>query len=123
MANVIREPVHTGEFLLSEANGHRSRSQVTLARHSQTYASGTVLAQIDASHIFARHTPGAEDGTGTARAVLYAAVDATEGDRPAVVIDADAEVNGQLLAWAEGITGAEQAAAIADLKTAGIKVR
>lgn len=68
-------------------------------------------------------TPAAWDGRQKAAGVLYAAVDATAGDTKGVLVVRDAEVNAGLLAYATGITAAEQAVAKAQLATRGIIAR
>jgi hypothetical protein len=123
MTTVITEGRRTAEFLISEANGHRSRDQGVVAQHSQTFTSGTVLGRVTVTAKLTRLSPGASNGTQTAAAVLYADVDATGGDRRAVVIARDAEVNGKLLSWPDGISSGDKTTAIAALAATGIIVR
>lgn len=121
MPNVITEGRRTAEFLISEANGHRSREQVTVT--GGAYASGTVLGKITASGKYTIYDPAAEDGSETAIAVLYAAVDASTADQRAPVIACDAEVNGVVLTWFDGATDPQKATGAAALTAAGIIVR
>lgn len=67
--------------------------------------------------------PAATDGTQIACGILYAAVDATDGDAPGVAHVRDFEANAHLLTWPAGITTAQKAKATADLKRAGIILR
>lgn len=90
------EGTHTGEYLLEEADIKRSREQGTLA--SGNHVPGTVLA-LNAAGNYVQVAPAAEDGTGTAVAVLYAAVDASEAPQPCVVHARDCTVHGAMLTW------------------------
>lgn len=123
MGTTITEPVGTGEFLLSEAAGYRSREQGVLLKQSLTFASGTVLGQVTITRKFDRLNPDAEDGTEKAAAILYTPVEPSTTDTRVVVVDTDAEVNGHLLSWPDDITDAARNDAIADLNAVGIKVR
>lgn len=112
------EARQTGEFLISEASGTRSREAVTVVSGAGALAAGTVLGKITASGKYAPYDDAVDpaDGTEAAAAVLYAPVDATSGDAPAVVIVRDAEV-------AEiHLTGID-AAGITDLAALGVIVR
>lgn len=72
---------------------------------------------------YTAHDPAAGDGSQTALAILYGAVDASTADAPGVVIDRLAEVNGALLTWKSGISGGDKTAGIAALLTHNIVVR
>ena len=64
------------EFLLSEANGERSRDVVVIT--GGDYKAGTVLAKVTASGKFTEHDPAGAGGIETAVAVLgYNAVSYT----------------------------------------------
>ncbi|MBB4287673.1 head decoration protein [Roseospira goensis] len=121
MPNVITESRRTAEFLISEANGHRSREEVTVT--GGAYTPGTVLGRVTTSGKHTIHDPTAEDGSETAVAVLHAVVDASDGDRRATIIARDAEVNGLALSWFDGATDPQKAAGVADLAAVGIIVR
>ncbi len=123
MPNVLTEGRRTGEYIVSEANGHRSREQVTVASGAGDLEPGTVLGQITASKKFVPYDPAAVDGSETAAAILYAGVDATDADARAVTTARDSEVNGHCLVWADGVDAAGEAAGITDLAAAGIIVR
>jgi len=111
------EARRTGEFIISEANGTRSREAVTIVSGAGALAAGTVLGVIDASGKYDAYDDlDTTTGLGTAAAVLYAAVDATSADTPAVVIARDAEV-AQI-----HLTGID-AAGITDLAALGVIVR
>lgn len=110
------EARRTGEHLISEASGTRSRETVVVVSGAGKLAAGTVLGKITASGKFKAYDNGASDGTEVAAGVLYAAVDATSADAPAVAHVRDCEV-------AEiQLTGIDTAGK-ADLAAAGVIVR
>lgn len=121
---VLTERRHTGEFILSEAAGKRSRDNVTIASGAGILAAGTVLGQITASGKYVASAVGAADGSQVAKAVLLAEVDATSADVAAVALTRDCEVNGNILTYAaDRDLAAEKTAANVDLAGAGIIVR
>lgn len=77
-----------GDLLKYELNGNYCREVVTL-KSGTNYALGSVLGQITASGKY-RLSPNAEvtgdEGAETAVAVLVEAVDATDGDKPGLVV-------------------------------------
>ena len=90
------EAQYPGAFILSEGPGVISRDRVTIAS-GQNLAAGTVLGKITASGLFAAYDNAATDGTQTAAAILYAAVDASGGNTPGAAITRLAEVDGNSL--------------------------
>lgn len=118
----LTEGRHTGEHIISEANGTRSREVVTLIS-GQNLQPGTVLGKITASGKYTLLAPAAEDGSEVAAAVLFAAVDATAADKAAVVNARDTEVQGACLTWPSGISAGEKTAATVELKALGIVIR
>ena len=106
--------IRTGEFLVSEANGTRSRETITAT--GGDYPAGQVLGIITASGKYTAYATGASDGSENAAAVLYASKDASTDDQLAVVIARDAEVSEELC---EGI----DAAAITALAAKGVITR
>ena len=113
----------TACYLVSEANGTRSRDVVTLAQ-GHNCLPGTVLGKITASGKYAAHDPAAVDGTETAVAVLWGNADASAGDAPAVaVVRGPAIVNRHDLFFAGTPSEGEIAAAHTALLAAGILVR
>jgi hypothetical protein len=120
---VLTEGRHAAEFLLTEANGARSRETVTLAE-SQSVVPGAVLGKVTASGEYGAFDPAAEDGLEAAAGVaLYAAATEAAETAPLVIIARDAEVNQHCLEWPSGITDPEKTAAIAQLAALGIIVR
>lgn len=103
-------------FLLSEAPGERSRSNVTVTVAGTAFASGTVMGKITASGKYVPYKSTNSDGSQTAAGILYARTKAVTGDVSAVLIDTDAEVN------VNELTGLDAGATTA-LKALGIKVR
>ena len=85
---------------------------------------GTVLGQLSGTGHYVPYDDTASDGRENASAVLYADLDNGEGGAPAslegVVIDLDAEVRVDGLVWGAGVN---EAGALADLRTVGIKAR
>lgn len=119
MAMII-EPRWTGEHVVSEANGQRSREQGVLA--AGNLAAGAVLAK-NTDGDYVPLAPAASDVTKTAAAILYAPTDASSGPVPCVVHARDCEVHDECLAWPDGITDAQKTTALKALDGAGIVVR
>ena len=94
----LTEGRHAGEFIVSEANGSRSREHVTVVL-GQTLNAGDVVGKITASGKYAIYDDGAADGSEAAAGVLYAAVDASAADAAGVIVARDAEVNASELGW------------------------
>lgn len=107
----------TGEFLLSEAAGERSRELIRLPAGQGPLAAGTLLK--------ADNTVAANGAA--AVKVLYGAVDTgTEADELAVkgaAIARDAEVFGEKLIWAEGVNDDQKLLAALSLAESGIITR
>lgn len=118
----LTEGRHAAEFLVSEANGHRSRETVTIAS-GLTLEAGAVLGQVSASSEYTEYTPGATDGSEAAAAVLYDNVDTTDGAKEAVVVARDAEVAGAALVWPGGATQTHIDNGTANLASKGIIAR
>lgn len=117
----IAEGRHAGEFIMSEANGQRSRENVTIVS-GQDIGAGAVLGKITASGKYTAINQGAGDGSQTAAGILIAACDASDGDVEAAIIARDAEVNADCLDWgAESPT--EITTGLAELLTLGIVAR
>ena len=116
------ESTHPGEFLISEANGDLSRENVTLLS-GQNLASGAVLGKITVGGKYKEFDPAASDGSETAAAILFGEIDASAGDKDAVIIDGLAPVIKSLLVWKTGITDDQKATALAALRVKIIKAR
>ena len=111
----MTEARRTGEFLLSEASGTRSREEVTIDASAGAMVAGTVVSKL-ASGKYVAYDDVGTDGSETAVGVLYAAVADSAGDQKGVVIARDAEV-------AEVHLTGYNANAKADLAAVGIIVR
>lgn len=112
----LTEARRTGEFIISEANGTRSREKVTIAAAAAALAAGTVLGKITASGKYVAYSNGAADGTEVAAGILYAPVGDSAADQPGVMICRDAEVAAIFL------TGSDAPAKV-DLAALGVIVR
>lgn len=123
---MLIESVPFGGFLLSEANGYRSRENGTLVM-GQKLTAGAVVGRITASGKIAVFDNVALNGSQTAVGILLGAIDATEADKPCVFIARDAEVKKDGLVWKPGAdqpaTDAAIAAGTAALVALNIRVR
>lgn len=119
---MMQETTRAAEFLASEANGDRSRDQITVA-NTKDLPPGTVLGQITTSGKYKQHDPDATDGTETAAAVLYDWAEAASGDVRAVGIARDAVVVRQALLFASGMGQGDKDAAVDALAERGIVSR
>jgi len=121
------EGKHTGEFIVSEANGMRSRDKVTVTvPASTTFEPGTVLGQVAADSKFVQYDDAETDGREDAAAVLYDELvnaEVSAADIEATVIIRDAEVRDADLVFATGTSAQDKLDAAADLKAIGIIVR
>ncbi|MGS0737976.1 head decoration protein [Pseudomonas sp.] len=68
--NIRQEPIHAGEFLLSEGAGKISREAIDVAAGPALNA-GQLLGLVTATGDFAPYNPTAEDGSENAVAILY----------------------------------------------------
>lgn len=118
---VLTETGHAGGFILSEANGQRSRDNVTL-KSGQVVKAGQVLGIQTSGGKYAKYDNDASDGTQAAVAISINDADASAGDLEIAVISRDAEVNGHELVYLD-TSPSDATAAIADLKALGIIVR
>lgn len=118
---------HAAEFVLSEAEGTRSRENVTLHggfTGATTLKAGTVLGKITSGGKYAASAASGSDGSQTAIAVLLYPADISAGDVAAAVIARDAEVNGDCLEYEATVDqDSEKAAKATQLAAVGIIVR
>lgn len=119
---VLTEPVHAGEFIVSEGNSSISRELVELSP-DLTVLPGTVLGKNTATGVYGPLDVTADTGLQMAAGVLWDHVttDATGGE--AVIIARMAEVHQGLLIWPEAITDEQKATAIEELNTLDIILR
>ena len=118
----LLEGQHTGEFLVSVANGHRSFERITLAA-GQKLPAGAVLGKVAASSKFTSYAPTATDGSQNVAGILYAFTDATLADQHQTAVTRSAEVNASELKWDASLNAAAVAAGIAGLAALGIIAR
>lgn len=111
----LSEGRNAAEFIISEANGHRSRETATV-KSGETLAAGEVV-MLDGTELVAYD---GETGS-TAIGVMIGAVDATGGATKGAYIARDAEVNGDCLTVAANAGDATLYSA--DLAAVGIIVR
>ena len=117
----VTEGTRSGEFIASEANGHRSRETIVVG--VGIVYPGQVLGKVTADGNHAAFAQDAEDGTEAAAGIAYHKCDATGGPVKTLAVVRDCEVNGNDLLWPADIEAAEQTAAIAQLAALGIIVR
>ena len=121
---VLVETRHPGEFILSEANGQRSRETITIASGAGVIAAGTVLGKVTASGKYVASAVGASDGSEVPAAINIHGADASSADATVSAIVRDAEVNGKCLTYhADRDLAAEKTAANTALATLGVIVR
>lgn len=109
----LTETRHAGEFILSEANGHRSRENGTLLSGEDLEA-GTIVMLNGASKLVEW-----DAGSTEAAGILIDTVDASGGDTKVAYLARDAEVNVNLITYPTD----ELAAARATLALLGILCR
>ena len=121
---VLIEGLHPGAFLMSEANGQRSRENIIIESGAGIIAPGTVLGKVTATGKYIASAVGAADGSETPVAINIYGADASTGDAAVSAIVRDAEVNGHCLVYhADRDQPAEKDAANAALGALGIIVR
>jgi Bacteriophage lambda head decoration protein D len=120
------EPTRALDFLISEANGSRSRDQVTLTASQGALVPGTVLAKVTATGNYVLYDDDANGGTpgaGVALAILCYPVENVAATQPITVISRDAEVDAAQLTWEASNDAGEITAGKADLAAVGIICR
>lgn len=123
MADTINEGQHAGEFIVSQANGGRSRDRVTFAS-GEVIKPGHVLGVVSTSGEYKEYNPSNTDGSETAVAVAYDHVDASGGAADGPAVTRDAEVSSGDLVWFSSATSAEKTTGKDELQSnAGIIAR
>lgn len=111
-----------GSFLVWEEEADYSRENIVVLM-GEVLDAGTLIG-VDSAGKWKSSDPGAADGSEVVAGVLFAAVDATTADTPAVAIVRNAVVNKNIIVFDAAInTDPLKEDAIAQLKTAGIVVR
>lgn len=111
---ILTDAPHTGEYIVSEANGFRSREEVTVDATVGAMAAGTVLVKSGENYVAAAGV--------NAEAILYEGIAAGETAKRTITAR-DSEVNLASLTFADGIAEADKTAAIAALAVNGIVTR
>lgn len=119
---IQNEGIHPIEGVLSEANGTRSRENVTVVL-GQNLPAMSVVGRITATGKYKQVQAAQVDGSQTAAGILLYAVDATAADAPGVIIALDAEIRTSALQFEATEDAGEQAAHITALATLGIITR
>lgn len=122
MSTPIVETRHPGEFLLSEAEGKRSREVVTIS-DAIAIKAGQVLGKVTADGKYGFYNNAdAPVGTGVALAIAMYPLAATDTYRKITVIARDAEVNQNCVEW-NGASAGDITAGKTDLAAVGIIFR
>lgn len=116
------EGAHTAEFILSEAQGQRSRDNALFVDPITVYV-GMPIKKTAATSDTAAHWTAAVLGSECEALAIYGGVSSSGNDLRLAILTRDAEVNGNLIRWPEGMAQGEKTAGIAKLATAGIIVR
>ncbi|MGQ2906734.1 MAG: head decoration protein [Aliihoeflea sp.] len=107
-------------YLVSEANGYRSREQGVVAAGSGLLKAGAVMGRITATGKYVPLDPDGMDGSDNAAAILFEGCDATEDDVRRTFTVRDSEVHADVLHWADGVSDIQKTAALAAMAAFGI---
>ena len=114
------QPKDLGDLLLVQVSPGWTKDNITLLGGS-VYALGQVLAKVD--NKYQALDPASTAPANKAVAVLAEPIDATSGDKPAVVIARGAVLALAELTWPADITAPQKAAALDELNAQGIVAR
>jgi hypothetical protein len=120
---VTQNSARTGGYIVSEANGYRSREAILIAAPGAALQPGTVVGKITATGKYAALNTAASDGSQNAAGVIYMRVNASTTDVAVTAHVRDCEVNGNVLIWPAGINNTQKNAAISSLSLSGMIVR
>ena len=124
MATTFTETSHPAEFVLTEANGQRSRDNITIVSGAGVLKVGTVLGKITSGGKYTPSPATGSDGSQTGVAINLYQVDATSADVAVAAITRDAEVNKNLLVYEATVDDAtKKGAKNTELATVGIIAR
>lgn len=122
MVNVLRGGVRPITFLLREANGSRSRDNLTIAS-GNTVKPGEVCSIVTATGQVVPLNAAGADGSETAAVIPLYGYDAENAAVMGAFASRDCEVIEDALIWPNGISAGDKASAIADLAARGIIIR
>lgn len=127
MPSIYTEGRHATEGLLSEANFHRSRDNITVAAGAGLIVPGHILGKVTAS---GKYVPSAnaevtgEEGAEVGLAIALYGCDATSADQKIAAITRDAEWNGHTLTFDATVDDAtKKATKVSQLAAQGIIAR
>lgn len=100
-----------------------SHINMTLADGAEDFDVGDTFTIDVLNNEYAIFNAGASDGTETAKAILFDAVDASAAEQTCVVSKRDSEVTGDELTWNAGTTSAQKSTATISLAAVGIILR
>lgn len=121
MSNILEQDrFNTAHYIVSEANGFRSRDVGIIASGSGVLKAGSVLGRLTASGKYVPFDPDGEDGSENAAAILYEGCDASDDDVRRTLTARDTEVHADVLLWADGVSDNDKTAALAALADFGI---
>lgn len=125
---ILTEGKNTAQFMVSEANGYRSREPGTVTVPANTtFSAGLILGQQTSGLKYVRHdTDGTDDGRRTEAGILFQTLVNSTGsavDYSAVVVLRDCEVRGSDLTYEDGADAAAITASNVVLNSLGIAVR
>lgn len=110
-----------GEHIYSESPGTFSRENIVIASGAGVIPAGRVVGKVTANSKYDNYrSDNTPAGTGTVAGVLYAQVDATSADQPAVMICRDAEL---VSARITTEVGGDKSAALTALAALGVLAR
>lgn len=115
-----QQPKDLGDLLLVQVSPGWTKDNITLLGGS-VYALGQVLTKVD--NKYQALDPASTAPANKAVAVLAEPIDATSGDKPAVVIARGAVLALAELTWPADITAPQKAAALDELNAQGIVAR
>lgn len=120
--NILKDSPGAGHFILSQANGYRSRQRVNFGP-GQTIKAGQLYGVVTASKLAVKLDPGAADGSQTAAGIAFDDVVTTTASVEGVGIERDAEVAQVRLIWDPAVTEPQKVAALATLAGKGVIAR
>lgn len=120
---IYTETEHDGGFIVSEANGNRSRGTGTITA-DEVLVAGSLLGKVTVGGKYVLHAHGAADGSEVVAGIVFGNEDATGADLDGrTIVLRDAEVNGGELTYSIGSDQAAIDAANLGLAALGIIVR
>ena len=121
---MLTEGKHAGGFLVWDVLRDYTRETVTIASGAGKLEAGTVLGRMTSGGKYTSFAPSATNGSQNASGILWASVDASVADAPAVILlRGPAIANRHELVWPDGATEAQITTATTALASIGIILR